>query len=34
MKFPYGICDFYKIITNDCYYADRTDPDSDDRGCG
>jgi len=25
MKFPYGICDFYKIITNDCYYADRTD---------
>ncbi|MGE0087392.1 MAG: AAA family ATPase [Desulfococcaceae bacterium] len=25
MKFPYGICDFYKIITEDYYYADRTD---------
>ncbi len=25
MKFPYGICDFYDIITEDYYYADRTD---------
>jgi hypothetical protein len=25
IKFPYGICDFYKIITNGYYYADRTD---------
>ncbi|MGE0087218.1 MAG: AAA family ATPase [Desulfococcaceae bacterium] len=25
MKFPYGICDFYKIITEGYYYADRTD---------
>ncbi|MEZ4527448.1 MAG: AAA family ATPase [Desulfobacterales bacterium] len=25
MKFPYGICDFCKIITEDYYYADRTD---------
>ncbi|MGE0087217.1 MAG: AAA family ATPase [Desulfococcaceae bacterium] len=25
MKFPYGICDFYQIITEDYYYADRTD---------
>jgi len=25
MKFPYGICDFYKIITENYYYADRTD---------
>ena len=25
MKFPYGICDFYKIITEDYFYIDRTD---------
>ncbi|MCI5122821.1 MAG: AAA family ATPase, partial [Candidatus Electrothrix sp. AUS4] len=25
MKFPYGICDFQKIITQDYFYADRTD---------
>ena len=25
MKFSYGICDFYKIITENYYYADRTD---------
>jgi len=25
MKFPYGICDFYQIITENYYYADRTD---------
>jgi len=25
MKFPYGICDFYEIITENYYYADRTD---------
>ena len=25
MKLPYGICDFYKIITGGYYYADRTD---------
>jgi len=24
MKFPYGICDFYKIITQDFFYCDRT----------
>jgi len=24
MKFPYGICDFYKIITEDYFYIDRT----------
>lgn len=25
IKFPYGICDYYKIIANGFYYADRTD---------
>jgi len=25
LKFPYGISDYYKIITNDYFYADRTD---------
>ncbi len=25
MKFPYGICDFYKIITKNYFYVDRTD---------
>ncbi|MGE0087650.1 MAG: AAA family ATPase [Desulfococcaceae bacterium] len=25
MKFPYGICNFYDIITEGYYYADRTD---------
>jgi len=25
MKFPYGICDFYEIITEAYFYADRTD---------
>ncbi|OQY26824.1 MAG: AAA family ATPase [Candidatus Cloacimonetes bacterium 4572_55] len=25
MKFPYGICDFQKIITEDYFYVDRTD---------
>jgi hypothetical protein len=25
MKFPYGICDFQKIITEAYFYADRTD---------
>jgi hypothetical protein len=25
MKFPYGICDFYDIVTEGYYYADRTD---------
>ncbi|HFD38863.1 MAG TPA: AAA family ATPase, partial [Anaerolineae bacterium] len=25
MKFPYGICDFYKIITEGYWYVDRTD---------
>jgi hypothetical protein len=25
MKFPYGICDFYKIITQNYFYIDRTD---------
>ncbi len=25
MKFPYGICDFYQIITEDYVYVDRTD---------
>jgi len=25
MKFPYGICDFYKIITEEYMYVDRTD---------
>jgi len=25
MKFPYGICDFHKIITEDYLYIDRTD---------
>ncbi len=25
MKFPYGICDFYEIITENYFYADRTD---------
>ncbi len=25
MKFPYGICDFEKILTNDYFYVDRTD---------
>ncbi len=25
MKFPYGICDFRKIITQDYFYCDRTD---------
>ncbi|QTA92248.1 AAA family ATPase [Desulfonema magnum] len=25
MKFPYGVCDFYKIITNSYFYVDRTD---------
>jgi hypothetical protein len=24
MKFPYGICDFYEIITENYYYVDRT----------
>jgi len=24
MKFPYSICDFYKLITNDFFYVDRT----------
>ncbi len=25
MKFPYGIADFYKLITEDFFYVDRTD---------
>ncbi len=25
MKFPYGICDFHEIITQDYFYIDRTD---------
>ncbi|MCP4108801.1 MAG: AAA family ATPase [Desulfobacteraceae bacterium] len=25
MKFPYGICNYYDIITEGYYYADRTD---------
>ncbi len=25
MKFPYGIADFYKVITEDYFYVDRTD---------
>ena len=25
MKFPYGICDFEKILTNGYFYVDRTD---------
>ena len=25
MKFPYGICDFNKIITKNYFYCDRTD---------
>jgi len=25
MKFPYGIADFYKVITQDYFYADRTE---------
>ena len=25
MKFPYGISDFYKLITEDYFYVDRTD---------
>ena len=25
MKFPYGICDFYQIITENYFYIDRTD---------
>ncbi len=25
MKFPYGICDFYQIITENYWYVDRTD---------
>lgn len=25
MKFPYGICDFRKIVTKGYYYCDRTD---------
>ncbi|MFQ5614914.1 MAG: AAA family ATPase [Anaerolineales bacterium] len=25
MKFPYGIADFYKVITQDYFYTDRTD---------
>lgn len=25
MKFPYGISDFKNIITEECYYCDRTD---------
>ncbi len=25
MKFPYGMCDFYKIITDEYFYVDRTD---------
>ncbi len=25
MKFPYGICDFRKIVTQCFFYADRTD---------
>ncbi len=25
MKFPYGIADFHKVITQDYFYADRTD---------
>jgi hypothetical protein len=24
MKFPYGIADFYKLITNGYFYVDRT----------
>jgi len=24
MKFPYGIADFHKVITQDYFYADRT----------
>jgi hypothetical protein len=24
LKFPYGICDFYKLITNNYFYVDRT----------
>jgi len=24
LKFPYGVCDFYKIITNNFFYIDRT----------
>ncbi|MCB2264072.1 MAG: AAA family ATPase, partial [Candidatus Thiosymbion ectosymbiont of Robbea hypermnestra] len=25
MKFPYGIADFHKVVTQDYFYADRTD---------
>ncbi len=25
MKFPYGICDFEKMLTNGYFYVDRTD---------
>jgi hypothetical protein len=25
MKFPYGISDFYSLITEDYFYVDRTD---------
>ena len=25
MKFPYGICDFYDVITENYFYVDRTD---------
>ena len=25
MKFPYGSCDFYDIVTDDYFYIDRTD---------
>ena len=25
MRFPYGICDFNKIITDKLFYCDRTD---------
>jgi len=25
MKFPYGICDFYQIVTENYFYVDRTD---------
>jgi hypothetical protein len=24
LKFPYGVCDFYKLITNHFFYVDRT----------
>ncbi|MGH9841658.1 MAG: AAA family ATPase [Blastocatellia bacterium] len=24
MKFPYGIADFYKVVTEDYFYVDRT----------